>query len=77
MSVEIVTLGEPLYELNQQEDGRFLPGFGGDTMNVAVAARRPVSLVRGRRNASRATAPIRLATISRRCCARSGSMSAR
>jgi 2-dehydro-3-deoxygluconokinase len=40
MSVDIVTLGEPLYELNQQEDGRFLPGFGGDTMNVAVAARR-------------------------------------
>lgn len=40
MSVEIVTLGEPLYELNQQSDGRFLPGFGGDTMNVAVAARR-------------------------------------
>lgn len=40
MSVDIVTLGEPLYELNQQEDSRFLPGFGGDTMNVAVAARR-------------------------------------
>ena len=40
MLVDIVTLGEPLYELNQQEDGRFLPGFGGDTMNVAVAARR-------------------------------------
>src|SRR5688572_19655625 len=40
MSVDIVTLGEPLYELNQQDDGRFLPGFGGDTMNVAVAARR-------------------------------------
>jgi 2-dehydro-3-deoxygluconokinase len=40
MSVDIVTLGEPLYELNQQADGRFLPGFGGDTMNVAVAARR-------------------------------------
>ena len=40
MPVDIVTLGEPLYELNQQEDGRFLPGFGGDTMNVAVAAAR-------------------------------------
>jgi 2-dehydro-3-deoxygluconokinase len=40
MSVDIVTLGEPLYELNQQADGRFLPGFGGDTMNVAVAAQR-------------------------------------
>ncbi len=40
MSVDIVTLGEPLYELNQQADGRFLPGFGGDTMNVAIAACR-------------------------------------
>ena len=40
MSIDIVTLGEPLYELNQQADGRFLPGFGGDAMNVAVAARR-------------------------------------
>ena len=40
MSVDVVTLGEPLYELNQQEDRRFLAGFGGDTMNVAVAARR-------------------------------------
>ncbi len=40
MSVDIVTLGEPLYELNQQESGLFLPGFGGDTMNVAIAAAR-------------------------------------
>jgi 2-dehydro-3-deoxygluconokinase len=40
MSVEIVSIGEPLYELNQQQDGRFLPGFGGDTMNVAIAAAR-------------------------------------
>jgi len=40
MSVEIVSIGEPLYELNQQADGRFLPGFGGDTMNVAIAAAR-------------------------------------
>lgn len=40
MSVELVCLGEPLYELNQQADGRFLPGFGGDTMNVAIAAAR-------------------------------------
>lgn len=40
MSVEIVCIGEPLYELNQQSDGRFLPGFGGDTMNVAIAAAR-------------------------------------
>ena len=40
MSVDIVSMGEPLYELNQQADGRFLPGFGGDTMNVAIAAAR-------------------------------------
>jgi 2-dehydro-3-deoxygluconokinase len=40
MQVNIVALGEPLYELNQQPDGRFLPGFGGDTSNVAIAASR-------------------------------------
>jgi 2-dehydro-3-deoxygluconokinase len=37
---DIVALGEPLYELNQQPDGMFLPGFGGDTSNVAIAAAR-------------------------------------
>ncbi len=40
MSFDLVTIGEPLYELNQQPDGRFLPGFGGDTSNVAAAAAR-------------------------------------
>ena len=40
MSFDIVALGEPLYELNEQPDGRFLPGFGGDTSNVVVAAAR-------------------------------------
>lgn len=40
MSLDVVCIGEPLYELNQQADGRFLPGFGGDTMNVAIAAAR-------------------------------------
>jgi len=40
MQVDIVALGEPLYELNQQPDGRFLPGFGGDTSNVVIAAAR-------------------------------------
>lgn len=40
MSLDVVCIGEPLYELNQQADGRFLPGFGGDTMNVAIAASR-------------------------------------
>ncbi|MFN4143389.1 sugar kinase [Aestuariivirga sp.] len=37
---DVVALGEPLYELNRQPDGRYLPGFGGDTLNVSVAARR-------------------------------------
>jgi 2-dehydro-3-deoxygluconokinase len=37
---DVVSLGEPLYELNRQPDGRFLPGVGGDTLNVAVAAAR-------------------------------------
>lgn len=36
----IIAIGEPLYELNQQPDGRYLPGFGGDTLNVAIAASR-------------------------------------
>ena len=40
MTFDIVALGEPLYELNQQPDGRFLAGFGGDTSNVAIAAAR-------------------------------------
>lgn len=48
MTPEIVAFGEPLFELNQQPDGRYLPGFGGDTSNVAIAAARlgaPVSYV--------------------------------
>jgi len=40
MGCDIVAIGEPLYELNQQPDGRFLAGFGGDTLNVAIAASR-------------------------------------
>lgn len=40
MTFDIVALGEPLYELNQQPDGRFLGGFGGDTSNVAIAGAR-------------------------------------
>ncbi len=39
-ALDVVSLGEPLYELNRQPDGRFLPGFGGDTLNVAIAAAR-------------------------------------
>lgn len=39
-SLDLVSLGEPLYELNRQPDGRYLAGFGGDTLNVAIAAAR-------------------------------------
>lgn len=37
---DIVSIGEPLYELNRQPDGRWLGGFGGDTLNAAIAASR-------------------------------------
>ncbi len=45
MSVDLVCVGEPMLEFNQQptaEDGsrRYLEGFGGDTSNAAVAAAR-------------------------------------
>lgn len=38
--VDILCLGEPLFELNAQPDGSFKPGYGGDVSNVAVAAAR-------------------------------------
>jgi 2-dehydro-3-deoxygluconokinase len=37
---DIICLGEPMLEFNQQEDGRYLPGHGGDTSNCAIAAAR-------------------------------------
>lgn len=37
---DILCLGEPMLELNQQPDERYLAGHGGDTSNVAVAAAR-------------------------------------
>lgn len=40
MTPEILCLGEPLLEFNQQPDGRYLPGHGGDTSNAAIAAAR-------------------------------------
>ena len=41
MSVDIVCMGEPLLEFNQQPDSKlYLEGFGGDTSNAAVAAAR-------------------------------------
>lgn len=38
--LDVVAIGEPLYELNRQPDGNWLTGFGGDTLNVAIAASR-------------------------------------
>jgi len=37
---ELVCLGEPLLEFNQQPDLRYLAGYGGDTSNTAIAAAR-------------------------------------
>ena len=37
---DILCLGEPMLEFNQQPDGRFLMGHGGDTSNCAIAAAR-------------------------------------
>ena len=40
--LDVVSLGEPLYEFSQipQSPGRYQQGFGGDTMNCAIAAAR-------------------------------------
>lgn len=38
--MDIVCLGEPLYEFSQQENGSWRAGFGGDVSNVAIAASR-------------------------------------
>ncbi|HKJ60924.1 MAG TPA: PfkB family carbohydrate kinase, partial [Hyphomicrobiales bacterium] len=37
---DILCLGEPLFEFNQQSDGKYLAGHGGDTSNSAIAAAR-------------------------------------
>lgn len=39
---DVVSLGEPMYEFSQipGEGNRYLQGFGGDTMNCAIAAAR-------------------------------------
>lgn len=41
-ALDVVSLGEPLYEFSQlpQSPERYLQGFGGDTMNCAIAAAR-------------------------------------
>lgn len=45
MSIDLVCLGEPMLEFNQQRTGEderilYLEGFGGDTSNTAIAAAR-------------------------------------
>lgn len=40
MTPDILCLGEPMLEFNQQKDGTYLPGHGGDTSNAAIAAVR-------------------------------------
>ena len=40
MTPDILCLGEPLLEFNQQPDGNYLLGHGGDTSNCAIAASR-------------------------------------
>jgi len=42
---DLLCLGEPLVELNQQADGGYLAGIGGDTSNCAIAAARQGSQV--------------------------------
>jgi 2-dehydro-3-deoxygluconokinase len=41
-AIDIVSLGEPLYEFSQvpREDRKYLQGFGGDTSNASIAAAR-------------------------------------
>lgn len=38
--LDLLCIGEPMIEFNDQPDGRWLYGFGGDVSNVAVAAAR-------------------------------------
>lgn len=42
MTIDVLGLGEPMVEFSQipGEPGRFLHGFGGDTMNAVIAAAR-------------------------------------
>jgi 2-dehydro-3-deoxygluconokinase len=40
MPLDILSLGEPMVELNQGDGAHFRQGFGGDTSNVAIAAAR-------------------------------------
>lgn len=39
-TIDLICLGEPMMEFNEQPDGRWLYGSGGDVSNVAIAAAR-------------------------------------
>lgn len=39
-ATQVICLGEALVEFNQQADGRYLQGHGGDTSNTAIAISR-------------------------------------
>jgi 2-dehydro-3-deoxygluconokinase len=43
---DIVAIGEPMIEFNEEPDGRYCQGFGGDTSNAAIAAARLGASVR-------------------------------
>lgn len=43
---DIIALGEPMVEFNEEPDGRYRQGFGGDTSNAAIAAARLGARVR-------------------------------
>ena len=40
MAADILCFGEPMMEFNQQPDGQYISGHGGDVSNCAVAAAR-------------------------------------
>jgi len=40
MTFDVLCLGEPLIEFNQQSNGSYTSGFGGDTSNSAISAAR-------------------------------------
>lgn len=43
---DIVAIGEAMIEFNEEPDGRYAQGFGGDTSNAAIAAARLGASVR-------------------------------
>ena len=43
---DIVAIGEAMIEFNEEPDGRYRQGFGGDTSNAAIAAARLGAAVR-------------------------------